>query len=342
MKFGYWSPVWGSWLRNVDDDPTPCSWEYVRDLAVSLENKGYELTLVPELNLNDIKGHEAPVLDAWTVATGLAVATQKLEILAALRPQYHQLAPTAKRIATIQEMAKGRFSINLVSAWWQEEARQYGINFAHHDDRYGYEEEYITAMRGLWRETPFTHHGKYFNYEDSFLSPKPLREPTVYAGGESEVGRETIARFADSYLMHGHTIDELKVKIADMKARKERLGLDPFRVFGMAVYIIIRDSEKEARKEYERITTIQNYERWENSHKNFTGNSTLDVEVARVDYSVTNRGLRSNLVGTPEQVAERLLEYQDAGLGVVLVQSAPVREELERIAEQVIPLVNKG
>ena len=55
MKFGYWSPVWGSWLRNVDDDPTPCSWEYVRDLAVSLENKGYELTLVPELNLNDIK-----------------------------------------------------------------------------------------------------------------------------------------------------------------------------------------------------------------------------------------------------------------------------------------------
>ena len=83
MKFGYWSPVWGSWLRNVDDDHTPCSWEYVRDLAVSLENKGYELTLVPELNLNDIKGHEAPVLDAWTVATGLATATQKLEILAA-------------------------------------------------------------------------------------------------------------------------------------------------------------------------------------------------------------------------------------------------------------------
>ncbi len=101
MKFGYWSPVFGSWLRNVDDDSTQCSWEYIRDLAVSAENLGYTLTLVPELYLNDIKGEKAPALDAWAIANGLAAVTQSIEILAALRPQYHQVALTAKQIATI-------------------------------------------------------------------------------------------------------------------------------------------------------------------------------------------------------------------------------------------------
>ena len=129
MKFGYWTPVFFFFFRNVDDDTTACSWEYIKNLTLNAENLGYSLTLVPELYLNDIKGQKAPALDAWAIANGLAAITSKIEILAALRPQYHQVALTAKKIATLAEISNNRFSINMVSAWWAEEARQYGIDF---------------------------------------------------------------------------------------------------------------------------------------------------------------------------------------------------------------------
>ena len=119
MKFGYWTPVFGSWLRNVDDDNTKNTYEYIKDLAINAENWGYVLTLVPELYLNDIKGHDKKALDAWAIATALASITKKIEILAALRPQYHQVAITAKKIATINEISNNRFNVNLVSAWWE-------------------------------------------------------------------------------------------------------------------------------------------------------------------------------------------------------------------------------
>ncbi len=339
MKFGYWSPVFGSWLRNVDDDSTLCSWEYIRDLAVKAENLGYTLTLVPELYLNDIKGERAPALDAWAIANGLAAVTKKIEILAALRPQYHQVALTAKQIATISQICNGRFSINMVSAWWEEEARQYGINFDAHDDRYTLTREYTDVLRKFWEQSPMNHNGKYFNFSDSYNEPKPHTTPLVYAGGESEIGRNAITHFADFYLLHGGTLEEAEIKIADMKERKERAGLSPFKGFGMAVYMIVRDSEEEAQKELKRITTIKNYEDYENSYKNFTGNSQLDVEISKLEYSVSNRGLRPGLIGTPEQVAQKIKAYKKVGVDLLIIQCANMQEELEYIAKKVMPLV---
>ena len=65
MRYGYWLPVFGGWLRNVEDEHMPATWEYVRDLAINAENLGYDCTLIAELNLNDIKGPESDSLDAW-------------------------------------------------------------------------------------------------------------------------------------------------------------------------------------------------------------------------------------------------------------------------------------
>ncbi len=340
MKFGYWTPVFGSWLRNVDDDSTLCSWEYIKDLALYAEQNGFDLTLVPELYLNDIKGQKAPALDTWAIANALAAVTSKIEILAALRPQYHQVALTAKKIATIAEISKGRFSINMVSAWWEEEARQFGVSFDGHDDRYALTHEYTDVLRGFWTQSPFNFEGKYFSFKNSYNEPKPKILPKVYAGGESEMGRNAIAQFADKYLMHGGTAQEVKEKIKDMKERRAKAGKTPFEAFGMAVFIIIRDSEEEARKELERITRIKNFADYENSYKNFTSNSNLDVEVNRYDYSVSNRGLRPNLVGTPKQVAQKIQEYEEAGLDLLIVQCASMKEELQRIAKDLIPLVS--
>ena len=156
MRFGYWTPLFGGWLRNVDDEQMPVTFDYVKRLAQRAERIGFDLTLVPELNLNDIKGVAAPSLEAWALAAAIAATTDRLEIMAAMRPGYHLPAVTAKQAATIDDISGGRFTFNVVSAWWAEEARQYGGIFSEHDDRYKRTAEFVEVMKGLWSETPYS------------------------------------------------------------------------------------------------------------------------------------------------------------------------------------------
>ena len=105
------------------------SWDYVRRLAQHSEQWGYDLTLIAELNLNDIKGTRAPSLDAWSTAASLAAVTSTLELMVAVRPTFHEPALLAKQASNIDHISGGRLSINVVSSWWADEARQYGVQF---------------------------------------------------------------------------------------------------------------------------------------------------------------------------------------------------------------------
>ena len=89
MRYGYWMPVFGGWLRNVEDENMQASWDYVSRLARRSEELGYDITLVAELLLNDIKGINAPSLDAWSTAAALVAVTQTLEVMVAVRPSFH-------------------------------------------------------------------------------------------------------------------------------------------------------------------------------------------------------------------------------------------------------------
>src|SRR5436305_13429040 len=127
MRYGYWLPVFGGWLRNVEDEGMEASWEYVSRLARRSEEIGYDLTLIAELNLNDIKGIEAPALDAWSTAAALAAVTRRLELMVAVRPTFHHPALLAKQAANIDAICDGRLSLNVVSSWWRDEATPYGV-----------------------------------------------------------------------------------------------------------------------------------------------------------------------------------------------------------------------
>ncbi|WP_430591887.1 LLM class flavin-dependent oxidoreductase [Humidisolicoccus flavus] len=337
MRFGYWTPIFGSWLRNVPD-PEPEQFSDLVALAQKAEEVGFELTLIPELHLNDIRGVHGPVRDAWAVTAALAAVTSKLEIMTALRPSFHPPELTARKLTTIQEIAQGRLSLNIVSAWWQEEARQFGAEFKAHDDRYAVTEEYVSVLQGLWRESPFTHSGAHYSIDGTIVEPKPLAEPVIYAGGESPAGRASISRFADAYVTHGGTPEELRVKIADLTARREAAGRAPFTEFGMATYVIVRDTEDEAQAELARITDVSEGAAYD-SYQQFIQKSSLDVAIDLKDYSVSNRGLRPNLVGTPQQVADRIREFEDAGVDLLLIQAHPMIDEVERIGNDVIPLL---
>jgi FMNH2-dependent dimethyl sulfone monooxygenase len=333
--------VFGGWLRNVDDERMSATWAYQRDLVRWAETAGWDCTLVAELNLNDIKGPEADCLEAWTTASALAAVTDRIEIMTAVRPNFRLPAIVAKEAATIDRISNGRFTLNIVSAWWQTESDQYGGAWVQHDERYARTEEFLRILKGMWTEERFSFAGKHYSVKDAQLAPKPVQRPwpTLYAGGESEAGKDLIAAQCDAYLMHGDPVEVIERKIADMSGRRAKhADLPPLR-YGVAGYAIVRDTEAEAKREVERITDVKASARGYASYLDFVNNSKLGTTISLEDYSVSNRGLRTGLVGTPEQVAERLGELAANGIDLVLLQMSPQREEMERFSEQVMPLV---
>jgi len=341
LRFGYWLPVFGGWLRNVEDENMAASWEYVRDLAVRSEVIGFDLTLLAELNLNDIKGPEAPALDAWSTAAALAAVTRRLELMVAVRPNFHHPGLLAKQAANIDRIAAGRLSLNVVSSWWKDEATQYGLPFDEHEARYERTSEWLSVVKGLWSSPRFTFSGRHYRMEEAILEPKPLRHPRplLYAGGESEAGKNLIAGQADAFLMHGDPPERIAEKIADMKRRREQLapGAPPL-LFGVAGFVVCRNTHEAARREVERITDVRASARGYANYHQWLAGTRLEQRVSLEDYSVSNRGLRSELVGTPERIAGKLSEFEAAGVDLVLLQFSPQAEEMERFAKEVIPL----
>src|SRR4249919_950770 len=104
MRYGYWMPVFGGWLRNIQDEGMETSWNYVKRLAQRSEEIGFDLSLIAELNLNDIKGVDAPSLDAWSTAAALTAVTNSLELMVAVRPTFHNPAILAKQAANIDHI----------------------------------------------------------------------------------------------------------------------------------------------------------------------------------------------------------------------------------------------
>lgn len=343
MRFGYWLPVFGGWLRNVENEGMGATWEYVSRLAKRSEEIGYDVTLLAELLLNDIKGMEAPSLDAWSTAAALAAVTERLEIMVAVRPTFHAPGPFAKQAATIDHISGGRVSLNVVSSWWATEAKKYGVHFDPHDDRYARTGEWLDVVDGMWREPVFDFDGRYYSVSEAILEPKPLQRPRprIYAGGESPAGKSLIASKCDAWLTHGDPPDVIGAKVREMRERREALGRSPM-TFGAAGYAIVRPSEREAREELERITDVRQSAQGFANYRDWIENTQLERQVSLADYSVSNRGLRAGLVGTPEQVAERILEFEAAGLDLLLLQFSPQHEEMERFAEEVIPLVQRA
>lgn len=341
MRFGYWLPVFGGWLRNVEDEAMEASWNYVRRLAQRSEELGFDLTLIAELNLNDIKGLHAPSLEAWTTAAALAAVTTRLELMVAVRPTFHPPALLAKQAANLDHISGGRLSLNVVSAWWAEEARQYGAPFDQHDDRYARTSEWLDIVTGVWSQPVFSYSGRYYSVQNTVLEPKPRPRPVLYAGGESEAAKQLIAQKCDAYLMHGDPPERLRMKIDDMRRRRERWGLAPLQ-FGVAGFVILRRTEAEARRELRRITDVRQSAAGYANYQEWLANTKLEQRVSLEDYSVSNRGLRTGLVGTAEQVAARIAELEAAGVDLLLLQFSPQYEEMERFAEQVLLPVRRA
>jgi FMNH2-dependent dimethyl sulfone monooxygenase len=337
IRYGYWMPVFGGWLRNVEDEHMEATWQYTRKLAQRSEKIGYDLSLIAELNLNDIKGVDAPSLDAWSTSAALAAVTERLELMVAVRPTFHSPALFAKQAANIDQISDGRLALNVVSSWWEQEARMYGVDFERHDDRYGRTSEWLDVVNGAWSQKTFSHTGKYYQTTDTVLEPKPKRapRPPIYAGGESEAAKNLIALKCDAYVMHGDSPDHVKAKIADMRERREKFGLGPMQ-FGVAGYAFTRKSDREIAAELERITDVKQNAKGFANYQQWLQGTQLEQKMSIQEYSVSNRGLRSGLVGTPDKVQEQIGKFEEVGVDLLLLQFSPQLEEMEHFSDSVI------
>jgi FMNH2-dependent dimethyl sulfone monooxygenase len=337
LRFGYWMPVFGGWLRNVENEGMEASWAYTKKLAQRSEQIGFDLSLVAELNLNDIKGVDAPSLDAWSTAAALAAVTNTLELMVAVRPTFHSPALFAKQAANIDHISEGRLALNVVSSWWEEEAKMYGVDFEQHDDRYGRTSEWLDVVNALWSEPKYSHDGRYYKTQNTVLQPKPVRKPRppIYAGGESEAAKNLIAQKCDAYVMHGDSPEHVAAKIADMRERRAKFGLEPMQ-FGVAGYAFARDSEAEVQAEIDRITDVNSNAKGFANYQQWLQGTQLEQKMSLQEYSVSNRGLRSGLTGTPAQLQEQVGRFTEAGVDLLLLQFSPQLEEMERFSDSVI------
>jgi FMNH2-dependent dimethyl sulfone monooxygenase len=338
MRFGYWLPVFGGWLRNVEDEGMQADWGYVKRLAQRSEQIGFDLSLIAELNLNDIKGQSAPSLDAWSTAAALMAVTDRIEWMVAVRPTFHAPALLAKQAANIDRIGgAGRLSLNVVSSWWQDEAEKYGVQFEQHDRRYERTEEWLDVVDALWSRDGVDYEGAFYKIKQGVLQPKPLTQPrpTIYAGGESEAAKDLIARKCDAYVMHGDPPERIAPKIRDMQIRRDALGLPPMR-FGVAAYVITRPTLEEAQAELQRITDVKHSALGYSNYQQWLAGTQLERRVSLEDYSVSNRGLQAGLVGSPQQVQDRIGEFAEVGVDLLLLQCSPQLEEMERFSECVI------
>jgi dimethylsulfone monooxygenase len=223
----------------------------------------------------------------------------------------------------------------VVSSWWKDEATQYGAPFDVHDARYARTEEWLDVVGRLLREETVTHKGPLYELDGAVLEPKPSRVPPVYMGGESPKAKEVIAAQADAYVMHGDAPEVIAAKVQDLNDRRAAAGQPPM-MFGVSGFVICRDTEAEAQQELARVLDVRSSPEAYASYQDFVAGSQLESQVSLEEYSVSNRGLRSGLVGTPDQIAARLHAYEQAGVGLMLLQFSPQREEMARFGRDVI------
>jgi FMNH2-dependent dimethyl sulfone monooxygenase len=270
-----------------------------------------------------------------------------LKVIAAILPGPWTPALAAKQIATINHLTEGRVAVNIVSGWFRGEFTAIGEPWLDHDERYRRSEEFIRALRGIWTQDNFTFRGDFYRFSNYSLKPKPLEPlPEVFQGGSSNAARTMASRVSDWYFTNGNTPEEIAKQVTDIRT-KAAANNHSVRV-GVNAFAIVRETEEEAREVLAEIIDKANPEAV-NAFGHEVKNAGLasperEGNWAKSSFSDLvqyNDGFRSNLIGTPHQVAERIVALKQAGADLILLGFLHFQEEVEQFGREVIPLVRE-
>ncbi|MEP9366700.1 LLM class flavin-dependent oxidoreductase [Xanthobacter sp. VNH20] len=342
IRIGVWAPVHGPRAALQDPaEPFDASWAHNRAVVLEAEALGYDSTLVAQHTINPhVPDYDQ--LEAWTGAAALAALTSRIEIIAAIKPYLVHPVVLAKMALQIENISEGRFAINLVNAWNRLEYEKAGILFAEHDDRYAYGREWISVVERLVRGERVTHAGRNFQITDYALAPKDLyrARPRIYVGGESEPARALVADHGDTWFINGQPLADVAALIGDLRRRPRRGA--PLS-FGLAAFVIARATEREAQDYYEHLTQLAARDAQIRAIQRANSDDKVVMlqTIAKSPRIGSNGGTAAGLVGSYDQVAQRIRAFHGAGIELFMLQFQPLSAEMRTFAAEVFPRLGK-
>lgn len=345
VKFAYWVPnVSGGLVVSKIEQRTHWGIDYNRKLAQVAEAAGFEYALT---QIRFTAGYGAEYQhESVAFSHALLAATSKLKVIAAILPGPWQPALAAKQLATIDQLTEGRIAVNIVSGWFKGEFQAIGEHWLEHDERYRRSEEFIRCLRGVWSEDHFTFRGDFYRFDNYSLKPKPLGQPEIFQGGSSRAARDMAARVSDWYFTNGNSVEGIKAQVEDIRA-KAAANQHQVKI-GVNAFVIARDTEQEARAVLQQIIDQADPEavRAFGDAARQAGKASPEGEGNWAksnfeDLVQYNDGFKTNLIGTPEQIARRILELKAVGVDLVLAGFLHFQEEVEYFGRRVLPLVRE-
>jgi len=323
--------------------------DYVAEIAKAAEISGFHGGLIPSFPMTD---------EPWAISSILARETKTFRFMIAFQPGFLNPVTAARMTASLQRATNGRALFNIITGgggpsqlWWGD--------VAGHDDRYTRTTEFLDILRGVWKGEAFSYNGKFYQVENAAL-PYPLTKeefPEIYFSGSSDAALVSASKHADYYLTWLEPFAQLREKFERVKHKTDALGRKI--KCAVRVDIVARPTEEEAWREVKRgfenlsPEVIQRFNSRAGSGDSVGAsrqggfrpssvNSYKDLIVEPNIWSGFNllRGGQGNgIVGSYEQVAERLDDLVKLGADAFILASTPHLEEAYRVGEEVLPLV---
>ncbi|MFJ4522136.1 LLM class flavin-dependent oxidoreductase [Streptomyces sp. NPDC088810] len=315
---------------------------YLGQIARAAEDLGFVGALTPT---------GAWCEDAWLTTAMVSQHTERLKFLVAFRPGFVSPTLAAQMASTFQRQTGGRLLLNVVTGGESHEQRAYG-DFLDKDARYRRTGEFLHIVRDLWDGKSVDLHGEHLRVEEARLSRVPDPVPEVYFGGSSPVAGEVAARYADVYLTWGEPPAQVAEKIAWIR----KLAAEHGRTlrFGIRLHVITRDTSAQAWAEADRLLAGFDQETVRAVQAGLTrsesegqqrmlalhGGSRESLEIHPnlwAGIGLVRGGAGTALVGSHDEVAERIEEYHALGIDEFVLSGYPHLEEAYWFGEGVLP-----
>ena len=347
LKFAYWVPnVSGGLVVSKIEQRTDWGYDYNKQLAVLAEQSGFDYALSQVRYMASYGAEYQHESTSFSLA--LLLATERLKVIAAVHPGLWHPGVLAKLTATADHLSHGRVAINVVSGWFKGEFTALGEHWLEHDERYRRSEEFIRAVRGIWTEDHYSQQGDFYRINDFSLKPKPIQtpHPEIFQGGNSKAARHMAARVSDWYFMNGNSLDGVRAQVDEVSTLAAQHGR---RVrFGLNAFILARETRQEAHDVLREIIDKADRQAVEGfgAAVKQAGQSTADRQGMWAnsnfeDLVQYNDGFKTGLVGTPEEIAERIVAYKQAGVDLILGGFLHYLEDVEHFGRRVLPLVRQ-
>ena len=325
----------------------PPTIEYLSQVARAAEQLGFDAVLTPTGTWCE---------DAWIMTAALIRETRSLRFLVAFRPG--SISPTlaAQQAATFQRASGGRLLINMVTGGDPTEMARFGTT-TDHDARYEQTGEFLSVLRGAWSGEPFTLDGAHIRVEGATVQLPPDPLPEVYFGGASPAAEAVAATHADVYLAWG----EPPTMVAERVERRRELAAAQGRRLrmGIRLHVISRDRAADAWAEAQRLLDNMDPATMATAQANFARTQSVGQQRMAslhegdpdklvvgpnlwAGIGLVRGGAGTALVGSHEEVAERIADYHDVGFDEFILSGHPHLEEAYWVGEGVLPALRKA